>query len=91
MFAEAATCQLEFKYLAKLTGRKEYYERVCVPSLFISTTTEVFFFVQVQAAMNVFYRANVKDGLFNNIWLMEDGTPAGGKSSSVNNFTIIFK
>lgn len=28
LFAEAATCQLEFKYLAKLTGKKEYYERV---------------------------------------------------------------
>jgi Glycosyl hydrolase family 47 len=28
LFAEAATCQLEFKYLAKLTGNKEYYEKV---------------------------------------------------------------
>lgn len=30
LFAEAASCQLEFKYLAKLTGKKEYYERVRV-------------------------------------------------------------
>ncbi|KAJ3575539.1 hypothetical protein NP233_g1040 [Leucocoprinus birnbaumii] len=28
LFAEATSCQLEFKYLAKLTGRKEYYETV---------------------------------------------------------------
>lgn len=28
LFAEATSCQLEFKYLAKLTGRKEYYHRV---------------------------------------------------------------
>jgi mannosyl-oligosaccharide alpha-1,2-mannosidase len=28
LFAEATTCQLEFKYLAKLTGNKEYYEKV---------------------------------------------------------------
>lgn len=28
LFAEAATCQLEYKYLAKLTGRAEYYEKV---------------------------------------------------------------
>ncbi|KAF8628835.1 hypothetical protein AX17_005895 [Amanita inopinata Kibby_2008] len=28
LFAEAASCQLEFKYLAKLTGRAEYYEKV---------------------------------------------------------------
>ena len=27
-FAEAASCQLEFKYLAKLTGRPEYYHKV---------------------------------------------------------------
>ncbi|KAH0578671.1 hypothetical protein H2248_003802 [Termitomyces sp. 'cryptogamus'] len=28
LFSEAASCQLEFKYLAKLTGRKEYYRTV---------------------------------------------------------------
>jgi mannosyl-oligosaccharide alpha-1,2-mannosidase len=28
LFSEATSCQLEFKYLAKLTGRKEYYEKV---------------------------------------------------------------
>jgi hypothetical protein len=28
LFAEAASCQLEYKYLAKLTGRAEYYEKV---------------------------------------------------------------
>ncbi|KAG5650901.1 hypothetical protein H0H81_010599, partial [Sphagnurus paluster] len=28
LFSEATSCQLEFKYLAKLTGRKEYYTAV---------------------------------------------------------------
>ncbi|TFK32630.1 glycoside hydrolase family 47 protein [Crucibulum laeve] len=28
LFAEATSCQLEYKYLAKLTGRTEYYEKV---------------------------------------------------------------
>ncbi|KAF9443158.1 glycoside hydrolase family 47 protein [Macrolepiota fuliginosa MF-IS2] len=28
IFAEATSCQLEYKYLAKLTGRKEYYDKV---------------------------------------------------------------
>ena len=28
LFAEAATCQLEFKFLAKLTGNREYYDKV---------------------------------------------------------------
>jgi hypothetical protein len=27
-FAEATTCRLEFKYLARLTGNKEYCEKV---------------------------------------------------------------
>jgi len=58
LFAEATTCQLEFKYLAKLTGNKEYYEKV-------------------EKAMDVFYRANVKDGLFHDEWSMKDGTPHG--------------
>ena len=30
LFAEATSCQLEFKYLAKLTGNKEYYKKVGV-------------------------------------------------------------
>lgn len=28
LFAEATSCQLEFKYLAKLTDKKEYYQGV---------------------------------------------------------------
>jgi len=58
LFAEAATCQLEFKYLAKLTRKKEYYEKV-------------------EKAMDVFYRANVTNGLFHDEWSMKDGTPQG--------------
>jgi len=58
LFAEATSCQLEFKYLAKITGKKEYYERV-------------------QTAMNVFYRANVKNGLFHDNWAVKDGSPVG--------------
>ncbi|PPR01327.1 hypothetical protein CVT24_006329 [Panaeolus cyanescens] len=58
LFAEATTCQLEFKYLAKITGKKEYYDRV-------------------QTAMQVFYRANVKDGLFHDNWDFHNGSPQG--------------
>ncbi|KAF8801529.1 hypothetical protein BYT27DRAFT_7216015 [Phlegmacium glaucopus] len=58
LFAEATTCQLEFKHLAKLTGIKDYYERV-------------------ETAMDVFYRANVTNGLFHDQWSMKDGKPSG--------------
>lgn len=30
LFAEATSCQLEFKYLAKITGRKVFYQRVSI-------------------------------------------------------------
>jgi len=40
--------------------------------------------------MNVFYKANVTDGLFNDVWFMKDGTPTGGKSSPVAILTTIF-
>ncbi|KAF8186285.1 glycoside hydrolase family 47 protein [Pholiota molesta] len=41
LFAEAASCQLEYKYLAKLTGKKEYYQRVqAVMDLFYKENPE---------------------------------------------------
>lgn len=40
LFAEATSCQLEFKYLAKMTGRAEYYRRVRFPYLIIGTAIE---------------------------------------------------
>ncbi|KAF9525568.1 glycoside hydrolase [Crepidotus variabilis] len=58
LFAEAATCQLEFKYLAKITGKKEYYQKA-------------------EAVMDVFYKANVTDGLFQEYWLLDNGEPTG--------------
>ncbi|KAJ3493767.1 hypothetical protein NLJ89_g10944 [Agrocybe chaxingu] len=61
LFAEATSCQLEFKYLAKITGKKEYYQKV-------------------QKAMDYFYKADVKDGLFNDNWFTKDGTPTGCRS-----------
>ena len=30
--------------------------------------------------MDVFYRANVTDGLFHEEWFVEDGAPSGSKS-----------
>jgi hypothetical protein len=41
--------------------------------------------------MNVFYKANVKDGLFNDNWLTKDGTPTGGRSSPVAILAIGFE
>ena len=29
LWSEALSCQLEYKYLAHLTGRKEYFDHVC--------------------------------------------------------------
>jgi len=61
-----------------------------VEPLFYPGNSAHFRSVQVQTAMNVFYKANVKDGLFNDVWFMKDGTPTGGKSSPVTILTTIF-
>ena len=29
LWAEALSCQVEYKYLAHTTGRKQYFDRVC--------------------------------------------------------------
>jgi mannosyl-oligosaccharide alpha-1,2-mannosidase len=34
---------------------------------------------KVENVMDIFYRANVTDGLFHEQWNIEDGTPSGGK------------
>jgi mannosyl-oligosaccharide alpha-1,2-mannosidase len=35
LLAELASCQLEYKYLSKLTGRPEYYERVSFDQVYL--------------------------------------------------------
>lgn len=37
---------------------------------------------QVQATMNLVYKANVTDGLFHEHWLVKDGSPTGSTFSS---------
>ena len=76
LFAEATSCQLEYKYLAKVTGRAEYYEKVRflfsfrIPSIMDAC-------MQVERIMDIFYAVNVTDGLFSNRWF-DNGTPLGG-------------
>ena len=76
IWAEATSCQLEFKYLAKLTGRKEYYERVSISySEGVLKSQEL---LQVEHVMELMYQAKPKDGLFTDKWTA-DGKPFGGK------------
>jgi hypothetical protein len=76
LFAEATSCQLEYKYLAKVTGRAEYYEKVRFPFSFrIPSIMDAC--MQVERIMDVFYAANTTDGLFANRWF-DNGTPLGG-------------
>jgi len=76
LFAEATSCQLEYKYLAKVTGRVEYYEKVRflfsfrIPSIMDAC-------MQVERIMDVFYTVNATDGLFADRWF-DNGTPLGG-------------
>ena len=41
--------------------------------------------------MDIFYRANVTDGLFHEQWFIEDGTPSGGKVKGLSHELNHFK
>ena len=43
-----------------------------------------FFKKKVENVMDVFYKANVTDGLFHEQWNFDDGTPWGGKFYHTN-------
>jgi len=63
LFAQATSCQLEYKYLAKVTGRAEYYEKVRFPFSFrISSIMNTY--IQVERIMDVLYAVNATDGFF---------------------------
>ena len=79
LFAEATSCQLEYKYLAKVTGRAEYYEKVWFLFSFrIPSIMDIC--IQVERIMDIFYAVNATDGLFANRWF-DNGTPLGGTLS----------
>ena len=66
-FSEAASCQLEFKYLAKLTGRKGYYEKVSLSSNFWCLPMSL----KAERAMDLMYNARTFEGLFSEPWSPE--------------------
>jgi len=73
LITEATSCQLEYKYLAKVTGRVEYYEEVRFPFSFrIPSIMDAI--MQVERIMDVFYAVNATDGLFADRWF-DNGTP----------------
>ena len=77
LFAEATSCQLGYKCLAKVTGRAEYYEKVRFPFSFrIPSIVDAC--MQVERIMDAFYAVNTTDGLFADRWF-DNGTPLGGR------------
>ena len=67
LFAEATRCQLEYKYLARVTGRAEYYKKVrFLFSFRILSIMDAC--MQVERIMDIFYAVNVTDGLFASKW-----------------------
>ena len=75
LFAEATSCQLEYKWLAKVTGRAECYEKVRFPfSFHIPSSMDAC--MQVERFMDAVYTVNTTDG-FADRWC-DNGTPLGG-------------
>ena len=75
LFAEATSCQLGYKWFAKLTGRAQYYEKVPFPFSFrIPSIMDAC--MQVKRIMDVFHVVNATDGLFADGWF-NNGTSLG--------------
>lgn len=76
LLAELASCQVEYKYLAKATGRFEYYEKVCLTV----DNTRIFADEGVQAenVMTHLYAGEQYHGLMAERWYLT-GKPTNSK------------
>lgn len=68
---------MEYKYLAHLTGRSEYFEKVGV--LLSGTPREVNSRSQVEAMMDMVVSSDVADGAFPTRWGLFSGKPASSE------------
>ena len=74
LWAEALSCQVEYKYLARLTGRAQYYEKVRSP-IHDTNSAEC---PQVETIMDIMRDANITDGMFPTKWAMKNAIPVNG-------------
>ncbi len=94
ILAEIASCQLEYSYLAKATGKKEHYDRVrpaitchlpyMVPhaSAYVASSPPV---SQSAKIMQALEKGNIlrRYGMFPTKWNLMSGEPISGMSSSI--------
>ncbi|KAJ3527859.1 hypothetical protein NM688_g8069 [Phlebia brevispora] len=72
LWSEALSCQMEYKYLARLTGRPQYYEKV--KSMHRCEQGNLSH-KQVEHVMNIMRDANVTDGMFPTRWAVANAIP----------------
>jgi mannosyl-oligosaccharide alpha-1,2-mannosidase len=77
LLAEALSCQLEFKYLAHMTGRTAYYHKVS-PSLVAKMRITDSQQLQVENVMDKMAHANISQGLLPTMWDATLATPKNG-------------
>lgn len=63
---------MEYKYLAHVTGRSHYYNKVCETLASFDCTKIT---LQVEHVMEIMYKASVPNGLFPTKWDLESGAP----------------
>lgn len=78
--AEMASCQLEYTYLAKVTGKKEFYDKVSkLLANSVSVPLNIRYF-QSANIMRTLERVDLsKLGMLPKNFNLESGTPLGGK------------
>lgn len=84
LWSEVLSCQLEYKYLAHLTGRRQYFDNASFP---FDSSMMVFhspLIAQVEKIMDIMRDANVTDGMFPTRWNLGDAKPSNGMSRGSN-------
>lgn len=79
LLAEAMSCQLEYKYLAHLTGRRKYFDHVRASAVFelVKPHCSTFYLPsQVERLMDLMLNAEVQEGMLPTKWIPSTGKPS---------------
>ena len=77
---------MEYKYLAHLTGRSQYYEAVSTNPFFAKPCLR--YCSQVEKIMDIMRDADVKDGMFPTRWAVSNALPLNGAQPPRMNLTM---
>ena len=76
LLAEIASCQMEFKFLAKLTRNKEYFKKV-TPRFSFSAS---YIYIKVDHIMDMMEAEQHNNGMWPTFWNASTGSPINSEA-----------